>query len=429
MEEYPYPYCYTGCDSEAKGHEYFPVLFKHPQLGGVDKEEAEHPEITYFTREWGDNVDDWSSHNSPSRASRAWGETPMLIQAQGYANPSYPYTCYETLYQTTRQHIGGCLWHSFDHQRGYHPDPFYGGIMDAFRQPKYSYYMFQAQRSPQKSDLIAETGPMVYIAHAMTPFSPKDVTVYSNCDEVRLTVFKEGKQYHFKKEKREKGMPSPVITFKDAYDFMQDKALSRKRKQADVYMFAEGLIDGKVVATHRVSPARRPSRLLLWVDNEGMQMEANGSDIVTVVAAVADENGNIKRLNNYFVRFEIEGEGTILGDEDIMANPRPVQWGTAPVLVKSTTRPGKIKVRASVLVEGTQMPASETIEIETYPATVPLIFDEAEENAMGKIVRKKTTGKTEDEDCAREVKRLQMELNQYKLKEVEQQQTDFGEKR
>lgn len=156
MEEYPYPYCYTGCDSEAKGHEYFPVLFKHPQLGGVDKEEAEHPEITYFTREWGDNVDDWSSHNSPSRASRAWGETPMLIQAQGYANPSYPYTCYETLYQTTRQHIGGCLWHSFDHQRGYHPDPFYGGIMDAFRQPKYSYYMFQAQRSPQKSDLIAD---------------------------------------------------------------------------------------------------------------------------------------------------------------------------------------------------------------------------------------------------------------------------------
>ena len=100
MEEYPYPYCYTGCDSEAKGHEYFPVLFKHPKLGGVDKEEAEHPEITYFTREWGDNVDDWSSHNSPSRASRAWGETPMLIQAQGYANPSYPYTCYETLYQT-----------------------------------------------------------------------------------------------------------------------------------------------------------------------------------------------------------------------------------------------------------------------------------------------------------------------------------------
>ena len=83
MEEYPYPYCYTGCDSEAKGHEYFPVLFKHPHLRGVDKEEAEHPEITYFTREWGDNVDDWSSHNSPSRASRAWGETVSYTHLSG----------------------------------------------------------------------------------------------------------------------------------------------------------------------------------------------------------------------------------------------------------------------------------------------------------------------------------------------------------
>ena len=419
-QEYPYPYCYSGCDSEARGHEVYPVLFTHP--ANADKKWAIKnldPKITYFTREWGDNVDDWSSHNSPSRASRAWGETPMLIQAQGYANPSYPYTCYETLFQTSRQHIGGCLWHSFDHQRGYHPDPFYGGILDAFRQPKYSYYMFKSQRSPQKTDLIAETGPMVYIAHAMTPFSPKDVTVYSNCEEVRLTVFRDGKQYNYKKEKREKGMPSPVITFKDVYDFMQDKALSRQRKQADVYMLAEGLMDGKVVATHKVSPSRRPSRLLLWVDNEGMNMEANGSDIVTVIAAVADDNGNIKRLNNYFIRFEIEGEGVILGGEDVMANPRSVQWGTAPVLVKSTTTPGKIKIRASVLIEGKQMPASEAIEIEIHPVIYPLIFDVAEENV----------DKVRDEDCAREVKKLQMELNQYKLKEVEQQQTDFGEKR
>ncbi len=25
-----------------------------------------NPKITYFTREWGDNVDDWNSHNSPA---------------------------------------------------------------------------------------------------------------------------------------------------------------------------------------------------------------------------------------------------------------------------------------------------------------------------------------------------------------------------
>lgn len=431
MEEYPYPYCYTACDASARGHEYFPILFAHPQTGdkgwGVEKMD---PKITYFTREWGDNVDDWNSHNSPSRANRAWGEVPMLVQAQGYANPSYPYTCYETLYLTTRQHIGGCLWHSFDHQRGYHPDPFYGGVMDAFRQPKYSYYMFKAQRSPQKSDLIAETGPMVFIANAMTPFSPQDVTVYSNCDEVRLTVGKDGKQYDYKKENREKGMPSPVITFKNVFDVMKDKQLARANKQSESYILAEGLIDGKVVASHKVSPTRRPSRILLWTDNEGTSLEANGSDCVTVIAAVADDQGNIKRLNNYSIRFEIEGEGTLVGESDIMCNPRPVQWGTAPILVKSTPQAGKIKIRASVLMNGKQMPADAVLEIETLPTVTPLIYNKTEEVSASYQARKENINKTgKESNCADEVKRLQQELNRYKLKEVEKQQTEFGEQR
>lgn len=34
QEEYPYPYCYAGCDATAKGHEYFPVQFTHPLNGG-----------------------------------------------------------------------------------------------------------------------------------------------------------------------------------------------------------------------------------------------------------------------------------------------------------------------------------------------------------------------------------------------------------
>ena len=39
------------------------------------------------------------------------------------------------------------------------------------------------------------------------------------------------------------------------------------------------------------------------MDNEGTDLKADGSDFVTVVAAVADKNGNIKRLNNYNIRF------------------------------------------------------------------------------------------------------------------------------
>lgn len=425
--EYPYPYCYSGSDSEARGHENFPVYFAHP-ANMQDASKEIDPTKTYFTREWGDNVDDWSSHNSPSRVARNWGEQPMRVQAQHYACPYYPVTSYDVLYKQSPQHVGGCLWHSFDHQRGYPPDPFYGGLMDVFRQPKYSYYMFMAQRPAVKNDRNAGSGPMVYIAHEMTPFSGKDVTVYSNCDEVRLTFNKGGKTYTYKKDKNRPGMPSPVITFPDVYDFMVDKAFSRTQKQDDVYLLAEGLIDGKVVATHKVVPARRPEKILLWMDNEGTDLKADGSDFVTVVAAVADKNGNIKRLNNYNIRFSIEGEGRLLGGPGVLANPVPVKWGTAPVLVQSTLKPGKIRITASVLFEGSQMPISGELEFESKPSVFPLVYDAADAARIplgSASAGQNTASKT---DAEREVERLRKELNTLKLKEVERQQSEFGEK-
>lgn len=425
--EYPYPYCYSGSDSEARGHENFPVYFAHP-ANMQDASKEIDPTKTYFTREWGDNVDDWSSHNSPSRVARNWGEQPMRVQAQHYACPYYPVTSYDVLYKQSPQHVGGCLWHSFDHQRGYHPDPFYGGLMDVFRQPKYSYYMFMAQRPAVKNDRNAGSGPMVYIAHEMTPFSGKDVTVYSNCDEVRLTFNKGGKTYTYKKDKNRPGMPSPVITFPDVYDFMVDKAFSRTQKQDDVYLLAEGLIDGKVVATHKVVPARRPEKILLWMDNEGTDLKADGSDFVTVVAAVADKNGNIKRLNNYNIRFSIEGEGRLLGGPGVLANPVPVKWGTAPVLVQSTLKPGKIRITASVLFEGSQMPISGELEFESKPSVFPLVYDAADAARIPLGSASAGQNTASKADAEREVERLRKELNTLKLKEVERQQSEFGEK-
>ena len=60
--------------------------------------------------------------------------------------------------------------------------------MDMFRQPKYSYYMMMSQRDPHLHLEQADSGPMVYIANAMTPFSPEDIVVYTNCDSVRVIV-------------------------------------------------------------------------------------------------------------------------------------------------------------------------------------------------------------------------------------------------
>lgn len=71
--------------------------------------------------------------------------------------------------------------------------------------------MFKAQRDPKSVHPIAESGPMVYIAHQMTPFSPKDVDVYSNCDEVRLSYNKGGKTYSYEKDKLKMACPPPSL--------------------------------------------------------------------------------------------------------------------------------------------------------------------------------------------------------------------------
>ena len=76
-------------------------------------------------------------------------------------------------------------------------------------------------------------------------------------------------------------------------------------------------------------PARRAEQIRLRVDNEGIGLRADGSDFVTVVAEITDKNGNVKRLNNYYIKFFVEGEGRILGGANVLANPAPVKWGSA----------------------------------------------------------------------------------------------------
>lgn len=423
-EEYPYPYCYCGSDSEAKGSENFQVHFAHPQKMYFSASKL-NENRSYFTREWGDNPDDWSAQNSPSRVARNWGEQPMRVQAEHYAAPEYPITNFDVLYKQPPQHTGGCLWHSFDHQRGYHPDPFYGGIMDVFRQPKYSYFMFMAQRPAEKNDrILAESGPMVYIAHEMTPFSGKDVTVYSNCDEVRLTFTRKGEQHVYKNDHNRAGMPSPIITFPNVYDFMTDRNASMKGHGEEIYLLAEGLVNGKVVATHKVTPARRPEKIMLWLDDEGTGLKADNADFVTVIAAIADSKGRIKRLNNYNIKFKIEGEGTILGDESIHANPAPVRWGTAPVLVKSTTREGQIKIKANVEFEGQQKPLSGELVFFSHPTDNKMIYNEKE---LERMENQQSSDRMEKPEATPDSQERLKNENKKKLKEVEKQQTAFGE--
>lgn len=435
--ENPYKGVYTACDREARGSEHFDVLFNQPFLSQnksrilVPNENQGSPKGNpydainkpMFNREWGDNVDNWNAHNSPSRVDKAWGEMPMLIQAQHYTMTAYPYTNFQTLYQAPPQMLGGTLWHPFDHQRGYHPDPFYGGILDAFRQPKTSYYLFKSQSDHKVKIEAVDGGPMIYIANEMTPFSPHDVTVYTNCDEVRLIV--NGSDTLMKKiERIDGGMPHPPAVFSDAFDFMMVKQLNRSDKGNMAKLEAQGIIDGKVVVTQVKMPTYRPEKVMLSLADHHHPLVADGSDFIPVIASITDKDGNVKRLNGYSIQFEVEGQGQIIGDESIEANPRRVEWGTAPALIRSTTQAGKIVVRASVRWPGSNMPTSTTLEFESVPAALPAIASSRANERM-EIIKSSNNKDSELKELKDKLQKVQQELNQIKNKEVEKQQTDF----
>ncbi|NDV82018.1 glycoside hydrolase family 2 protein [Bacteroides sp. 51] len=427
-DEFPYPgRPVAAADVHSAGvKDNYDVVYGWP---GDDAKGVAEQNI--FTREFGEKVDDWYAHNNNNRASRSWGERPQLVQALSLANS------YDEMYHTSGGFIGGTQWHAFDHQRGYHPDPYWGGLFDAFRQPKYAYYMFKSQtggKVPQSglvnTDQLSHTAwkpgcsaslPMVYVAHEMSAFSDSDVIVFSNCDSVRLSAY-DGTKTWIKPVVHAKGhMPNPPVIFENVWDFWEAREYSYIQKNwQKVNFVVEGIINGKVVCTEKKMPSRRSTKLRLYVDRLGKELVADGSDFIVVVVEVTDDSGNVRRLAKDNIVFTIEGEGEIIGDEHIGANPRAVEFGSAPVLIRSTRNAGKIKVKARVQFEGTLAPTPAEIEFESIPADLPFCFVEQDRKATPTVA-------TQSNESSNKTVLTEEEKDKM-LIEVERQQTEFGAK-
>ncbi|MCS3282044.1 glycoside hydrolase family 2 [Bacteroides salyersiae] len=408
-EEYPYPgRPVAAADVHSAGvEENYDVVYGWPG----DDEKTDSPEQCIFTREYGENVDDWYAHNNNNRASRSWGERPLLVQALSLAKS------YDEMYRTTGKFIGGAQWHPFDHQRGYHPDPYWGGIFDAFRQPKYAYHMYRSQTAPDLNHPLAECGPVVYIAHEMSQFSDADVVVFSNCDSVRLSVYDGTKSWTLPVIHAKGHMPNAPVVFKNVWNFWEARDYSYvQKKWQKVNILAEGIINGKVVCAQKKMPSRRSTKLRLRIDSQGVPLVADGSDFVVVIAEVTDDNGNVRRLAKENIVFTIEGEGEIIGDRSINANPRTVEFGTAPVLVRSTSKAGKIRIKAHVQFEGTHAPTPAEIEFESVDPEFPSCYIEQRMVPKSNVNPVNNTRKTV----------LTEEEKRHLLMEVEKQQTEFG---
>jgi beta-galactosidase len=267
----------------------------------------------------------------------------MLGQASAHL------TSMDRIYQPETRPAGADLWAGIDAFRGYHHQPFMGGPIDLFRLPKFDYFMFQSQRPAEAKPATAGSGPMVFIANFGTFQSPAAVTVFSNCDEVRLT--QNGKLIGTQPPDSGYQLPHPPFTFKVG-NFSGTHSMLFAGNAAPAgteigTLVAEGLIGGRVAATHVVRSPGVPSRIELHVDACGVDPLANGADWVRVYAHVCDARGTTYPYSDDMITFTVSGQGAVIGDKTIFANPLRAEAGIATVLVRTTTVAGAVTVHAS----------------------------------------------------------------------------------
>jgi beta-galactosidase len=327
---------------------------------------GERPE---WTREWGDLVDNWTDQQGPNRVARGWGETSMLSQVDLH------FAMLDRIFKEQKEPVtaerarpsGAGLWAGIDAYRGYHHQPFLGGPLDLFRIPKFDYSMFQSQRPPTMSTDLpnVDTGPMVFIATYATFQSSKSIVVFSNCDQVRL--IQNGKEVGTKSPEPDHALPHPRFLF-TVSRFSQERSMLFGTNVATPNtevgeLRAEGLIGGKVVATHVQLAPGTPTQLLLTPDLCGRDLFADGGDWLRVYARVCDTRGTTYPYGDDLITFTVSGEGSLIDDVRIRANPVRAEAGIATALIRATTKPGTIAVRASAFGL-----SSAEQEIRTVPA-------------------------------------------------------------
>jgi beta-galactosidase len=343
-EEFPGPDVYAAGDPITRG----PVEGFHGWdleygSGGAGRGQQEPPTKPKWIREWGDQVDNWSDQQGRVRVARSWGETPMLVQAGSHLR------ALDNIYAASNRLSGADLWAGIDAYRGYHHQPFLGAPLDMFRIPKFDYYMFQSQRPADIKPMPVGSGPMVFIANYASFYSPSNVTVFSNCEQVRLTL--NGKEVGTQPPDTGYHLPHPPFTFK-AGDFSTTRSMLFSNGIAPAgtqigELRAEGLIGGKAVAIHLLHSPGVPTSLQLIVDTCGRDPIADGADWVRVYAHVCDARGITHPFADDFVTFAVTGNGYVIGTDKILANPVRAEAGIATNLVGMTKTAGQVTIRVS----------------------------------------------------------------------------------
>jgi len=259
----------------------------------------------------------YGGSNSTSDVDRADGEAAMLVQARNHLE-SLNNNRGVTLYTPS----GDALWAGID--LACYPS----GVLDNFRIPKFSYYFYRSQRDPNLVISGLDSGPMVFIANYWTAGSPRDVNVFSNCEQVKL--YRNGNLLATQGPDMDVNtvhLPHPPFTFRSVT--FQSGELK-----------AEGYIGGQLAATHIVKTPGSATSLDISFDLNELKV---GGDITFVYVSVLDANGTVVPTPAKSITLAVVSGPATLASPGTVSS----EAGIATFLLRSTTTPGLITVTAT----------------------------------------------------------------------------------
>jgi len=211
--------------------------------------------------------------------------------------------------------IADGYWVMFDYNRGYAPDLESSGVMSLERLPKFAFDFFRSQRPADQSSPLWGGGPMVFLASYWDAASSPIVHVYSNADEVELTL--NGKSL---------GRRKPDVT-------PATSRLAHPPFSFDTGGFAPGTlvahayIAGHEVASDTVTTPGAPVGVKVWLDDLGVKSQPG--DLVFARAQLVDAAGVVVHASGQPVAFTTSGGYAIVGPATT-----PTTGGIASVLVQ-----------------------------------------------------------------------------------------------
>jgi beta-galactosidase len=281
---------------------------------------AEYGDWEYYAQNAGFNQTQYQNltkEEKSSRQVRAYGQERLLQQALNFQEAHND--------NLNGKIVGDVNWLMFDYKRGYATDLQTSGVMDIFRLPKFSYYFFQSQADARESK------PMLYIASYWNdPKADTTVIIYSNCDEVALTL--NGRPIARQKPdtgKDDRNLVHPPFAFH--IEKVQPGALR-----------ATGYIAGKPAATSVVTTPGGPYKIVLKADESGRPFTAGCKDAIFVYAYVTDRNGVTIPGASNVVHFTVGGPASI-----VYSDTSRCEAGIAPILLMGGNKRGTVRLKAS----------------------------------------------------------------------------------